>query len=206
MWTSILLDVDGTLWDTTGLVAVAWNDAVRAEGFPSGEILPSTLRGLFGKPMDEIARTLFPNADKAALDRLMARCCEYEDAILLKNQEDLCYPGVRETIPPLSRQKKLFIVSNCQCGYIEMFLRKTGLADCITDFECFGQTGKGKSENIRLVVERNHLEAPVYVGDTEGDHQAALEAGVPFVHAAYGFGTVSGCDRVIHAFSELLAL
>lgn len=83
---------------------------------------------------------------------------------------------------------KVFIVSNCQSGYIELFLKKTGLAPYVTDTECFGDTGMKKAENIRLVVARNGLQQPVYVGDTKGDEEAAHEAGVPFVHAAYGFG------------------
>jgi phosphoglycolate phosphatase len=34
------------------------------------------------------------------------------------------------------------------------------------------------------------------VGDTDWDYQAAQRAGVPFIHAAYGFGTVEGAPRL----------
>ena len=53
-------------------------------------------------------------------------------------------------------------------------------------------TGLQKWGNIKLVVERNHLRRPVYVGDTIIDSDAAEKAGVPFLHAGYGFGTVEG--------------
>ena len=100
----------------------------------------------------------------------------------------------------------MFIVSNCQSGYIELFLKKTGLAPYVTDTECFGDTGMKKAENIRLVVARNGLQQPVYVGDTKGDEEAAHAAGVPFVHAAYGFGRAVQPEAVIGTFSDLLTL
>ena len=93
----------------------------------------------------------------------------------------------------------MFIVSNCQSGYIELFLKKTGLAPYVTDTECFGDTGMKKAENIRLVVARNGLQQPVYVGDTKGD-------GVPFVHAVYGFGRAVQPEAVIETFPKLLTL
>ena len=64
----------------------------------------------------------------------------------------------------------------------------------------------GKGPNIRLVMERNHLKSPVYVGDIEGDRAASKEAGIPFCHAAYGFGAVTDPDYVIRQFSDLLTL
>ena len=73
---------------------------------------------------------------------------------------------------------------------VEQFLRKTQLEAYIKDIECFGNTGKNKGENIRLLVKRNSLKAPVYIGDTKGDCDASKEAGVPFIFASYGFGNV----------------
>ena len=105
-------------------------------------------------------------------------------------QQDICYPDVREVIKQLAKTYDLYIVSNCQCGYIEQFLRKTQLEAYIKDIECFGNTGKNKGENIRLLVKRNSLKAPVYIGDTKGDCDASKEAGVPFIFASYGFGNV----------------
>ena len=63
--------------------------------------------------------------------------------------------------------------------------------------------GSRKGENIRLVMRRNGFDHAVYIGDTVKDQEAAVLAGVPFIHAAYGFGQVSGADAVIHSLSEL---
>ena len=42
----------------------------------------------------------------------------------------------------------------------------------------------------RLLAERNALDCAVYVGDTQGDLDSASAAGIPFIFASYGFGTV----------------
>lgn len=235
----IILDVDGTLWDSTGIVAKAWTRAVRENGCPDRTIMPDMLQALFGKPMNVIADNLLPDLTPEHRQQIMKVCCVYEQRALreelptkgtsaishcqgkqnstddmtdirgVESSEEpdeacpICYPKVSQTIRELAGKLPVFIVSNCQAGYIEMFLEKTGLADCITDFECFGNNGKSKGENIRLVAERNGLKTPVYVGDTQGDCDASAEAGVAFVYAKYGFGTVEHADAVIGEFAEL---
>ena len=74
------------------------------------------------------------------------------------------------------------------------------------DTECYGNTKKEKGENISLLVQRNHFLAPVYVGDTQGDCDAAKAAGVVFIHASYGYGKVDCAAEVIPSFSGLLKL
>ena len=53
------------------------------------------------------------------------------------------------------------------------------------------------------IVRRNNLKNPVYVGDTIKDMLSSQEAGVDFIHAAYGFGEVD-CEKKINSLSELL--
>ena len=204
---SIILDVDGTIWDTTPVVAKAWNKAI-AELFP--QVPPVTadiLKGQFGKTMDVIGRNLFGVLTDADQKQLLARCCEEEQLALELNEEDIAYEGVVQTIRELAGKIPLFIVSNCQAGYIELVMKKNRIEDCITDFECFGNNGLTKDRNIKLLVERNGLKAPVYVGDTQGDFEACKLAGVPFIWAEYGFGEVK--DEVagkIMKFSEIEGL
>lgn len=203
---SIILDIDGTLWNSTPVVADAWNQAVSEHSSLQPDFTAYQLTQLFGRTLNDIADIAFPSLAEKERYALIDLCCEQEQAALSASTQDLLYPGVAETVRTLSKSCPLFIVSNCQSGYIELFLEKTGLADCITDFVCPGDTGVGKGPNIRLIMERNHLKAPIYVGDIEGDHAAATEAGIPFCHAAYGFGSVKAPDYVIQEFSELLTL
>ena len=185
---SIILDVDGTIWNTTGIVADAWNLAFD-KYFPQvPHVTADILKGQFGKPMDVIADNLFPMLSKDEKKLLMEKCCEMEQAALMENTKDIAYDGVIETIKKLSQKIPVFIVSNCQSGYIEVVMEKNGIADYIRDFECFGNTGLLKDQNIRLIIERNNLKVAAYVGDTQGDYEACKKADVPFIWAAYGFG------------------
>ena len=81
-----------------------------------------------------------------------------------------------------------------------------GLGKYIKDFLCFGQTQVPKNESIRLLMERNHLQDVVYVGDTSGDFDACQKADVPFIYASYGFGDIPDSPRQIGAIGELPAL
>ncbi len=85
-------------------------------------------------------------------------------------------------------------------------MKSLGIEDCITDFECPGYTGLPKGENCKLVMERNGFQSAVYVGDTQGDADAAALAGIPFVFCEYGFGEVEKYDYSIKKFPELLEL
>lgn len=201
----LLFDVDGTLWNTVGPIAASWNRAIRDEGLDF-TITPEILQREFGKTMAEIAADVFPGIDAARRDACMERCIAYEDAALLQVGPEVLYPAVAATARELAARLPLFIVSNCQKGYIELFLEKSGLGDCFRDHECYGNTGLGKAANVRMLCERNHLTRPYYVGDTAMDAAACAEAGVPFVHAAYGFGTVGACALRINDFAELAAL
>jgi len=202
----ILLDVDGTLWDSTEIVAQAWTRAIHDGDGGDLTVTAGMLKGQFGKTMTAIADCLLPGLLPEKRYAIMDICCQYEHRALVQDPCNICYPGVKETIRELSGYMPLFIVSNCQSGYIELFLEKTGLGPYIKDTECFGDTGKNKDENIRMLVSRNQLQSPIYVGDTQGDCDASQKAGVPFVFAAYGFGNADKMEAQIEQFSQLKEL
>lgn len=203
---NIIFDVDGTLWDTTEVVTRSWNKAILEVGGTSARVTPDILRKEFGKPVDEIADDLFYDVNEKQRYFLMNKCFEYEHEALKENMDNLLFPGVKETIEKLSEKCGLFIVSNCESGYIELFMKKSGVEKYIKDYECFGDTCKSKGENIKLVIERNNLDDAVYVGDTQGDYEAATFAGIPFVFAKYGFGSVENYDFAINNIKEILDL
>ncbi len=207
--TNFILDVDGTIWDTTEVVAKAWNRAIETDGHSKTRVDAGRLKTLFGKPMNVIAENLFTDVTPEIREKLLNDCCREEQQDLSECTKVLMYPYVKETIKKLyEKECQLFIVSNCQTGYIELVLEKNGLTEYIKDFECFGNTGKQKSENIRSICDRNglNMSETVYVGDTLGDYEAAGKAGCPFVYADYGFGRVPDTKVQISSFRELLCL
>ena len=198
----IIFDVDGTLWDSTKEVAIAWNKVLQEE-WEGHEIL--TVEGLqkeFGKPMEAIAESLFPELPEKERMELLGKMMVYENELVAVGP-CVIYDGVPETIKALSEKYPLYIVSNCQDGYIEAFLKNSGLGEYFKDFTCPAYTGRLKGENIRIIMERNGLDEAVYIGDTQGDANACKKAGVPMIFATYGFGEVEGEYPSIQSFSEL---
>jgi len=202
----IILDVDGTLWDSTGLVAEAYRRSFKKHGIDGERVSPDILKCLFGRPMDEIFDELLPDIPEETRRDAQKEAIFFEDEILLNDPCDIFFPGVIETIKDLSEKKPLFIVSNCQKGYIELVMEKGGLKDFITDFECFGNNGRTKAENLRLVIKRNALKSPLYVGDTEGDRLSCEETGIPFIFASYGFGSPFRFSERIASFKDLVRI
>ncbi|HEY5038341.1 MAG TPA: HAD-IA family hydrolase, partial [bacterium] len=107
--------------------------------------------------------------------------------------------------PRLARRYPLFIVSNCQAGYIETFIDWTGFNLLFKDFECWGNTGKSKTDNLRSLVLRNGLQKPLMVGDAEGDQKAAKDCGIPFAFVQYGFGKCQNPDYSYQSFNDLVS-
>lgn len=202
---SLIFDVDGTIWDTTPVVEKAWNAALDECGLSYAHITADILKSLFGLPMDTIIERILPNENDDVRKTFKPLCYSYEEAYVEK-ESGILYAGIGETLEALAAKFPLFIVSNCQSGYIELLLKKTGFAPFFKDFTCNGDTGLLKDENIKLIERRNGLKSPVYVGDTQGDADACAKAGVPIVYASYGFGKISSPDYTITKPKDLLKL
>lgn len=201
----LIFDVDGTIWDSTGVVADAWNKAIEEAGYEGVTVTADTLRGLFGLPMLDIMEALIPGRPLDEKEKFLDICTKYEFEFLEENGAPV-YEGLEDTLKELSKKYKLSIVSNCQCGYIELMLRKTGFDKYFKKHIAMGDTGLLKADNIKRMVEQEELKNAVYVGDIYNDYKAACEAGVAFAHAKYGFGKVDTPDYVINTPSDLLGM
>lgn len=207
MYDSIIFDLDGTLWDSTEEIAVLINKVLN-EKYPEikDKVNAQILKSLFGRPMDEIAVNVFKSISQERAINITDEIYGYQNQYLGEKGAVL-FPGLEETLDKLFGNYKLFIVSNCGEGYIQSFFKAyPHLEKYFIDFEYPGRTGKYKSDNISMVIERNYLERPVYVGDTEGDAKACKEVGIPFIYARYGFGHVEEKDYLgaIDSLGELI--
>lgn len=202
---AIIFDLDGTLWNTVdsclkviGLIKNEHSDITR-------DVTKEQIESAMGKTSEEIINIYYGYLPREKGE-------EYANEAFNKNVENLLkeggtlYPNTRETIIKLSKKYKLYIVSNCVKGYIESFLNTSGLKDYFDDYESYGNTLLSKGDNIKLVIKRNNLKNPIYVGDTKGDMEASYYAGIPFVYATYGFDKVESFDYKINDISELLDL
>lgn len=191
---AVIFDLDGTLWDSTHQILPAWNEYIAEQGY-SYEFTHENACACMGKTTPQIAEMLFPELSPEEGLKLVQGCCEAEVKSLLKTGGTL-YPALRETLTKLKEKYHVYIVSNCEDGYIQSFLTSHDFGDIVEDFECIGRTGKVKGENIKLVIARNNIDSAIYVGDTPSDYAATQIAGVPFVWASYGFGKVENVPHI----------
>lgn len=201
---SIIFDLDGTLWDASGTCAEAWNESFKQLG-NHHVVDQAFIRSVSGLRIEKVFDQYFNFIPSAKHSELL-NIYKQQEQIFMKKSGGLLFPGVKDVLTKLANTQKLFVVSNCLTGYIENFIDFTGLKNIFIDFESSGNTGLPKSENIQLIISRNHLRNPVYVGDTLWDQEAAAAANIPFIYASYGFGKAANFQHKIQRFDELLSL
>lgn len=198
----ILFDLDGTLWDSSANVIAAWNECIAKNSGLGLTFTQAQMKSFMGKTLEDIADLMFPMLAKEERLHLIRLCMDAEQEYL-KGHPSQYFPYEREILEQLHKEYFLAVVSNCQDGYIQLFLSQCGFGELFSDFECAGRTGRDKGDNIKLVIQRNALDSCIYVGDTVLDGEAARKAGIPFVHAGYGFGSPAVFDAQITDFRQL---
>jgi phosphoglycolate phosphatase len=201
---SIIFDLDGTLWDTCPACAIAWNNVCARNGIQYRSITADDVRAVTGKPHLTCIRETFVGLSEDLIQLIFTETIDEDNRIVSEKGGEL-YPGVREELHRLASRYPLYIVSNCQAGYIETFMDYTGFHPHFKDFECWGNTGKPKTDNLRNLILRNELKKPLMVGDAEGDQKAARDCGVPFAFVEYGFGKCQNSDYSYSSFKDFLS-
>ena len=200
---ALIFDIDGTLWDSRQIVADGYNHYLRGIGRPDLQVDAEFLKTVFGKTMVEIADIMLDSIPKPERYDVLQGCMDTEHEFLHKDPCNIAFDGVVQTLQILSKDYRLFIVSNAQCGYPELMMDKLGIRHLFEGWLCFGDTGAPKGDTIRILMERHHVTDAVYIGDTQGDLEASRAAGVPFIFCAYGFGQPESWDARIGDIREL---
>lgn len=196
---SIIFDLDGTLWTACRASAIGWTNGLKSLGVDR-TVTTEEIESVTGKPFKGCLEAVLSDVDMP-IETLVEVLNEHEIQAV-KDVGGEIYEGVLDLIPELGKTHKLFIVSNCQEWYLNLFFEKSGLKGSFSDWDCHGRLKRSKADNIIDVVKRNNLRKPVYVGDTVIDQEASKNAGVDFIHARYGFGDI-GAPKSIDSFKEL---
>lgn len=199
---AIIFDLDGTLWDSRIGVRIAWNETFEKYSGIKNRYTDEDIGSVMGLTMKDISHALFSNfGDK---ENMVAKEAYEHENFYLSKHPSILFEGIEETLRILSEKYELYIVSNCQSGYIEAFYSSMKLDKYFKDQQCYGDNSLPKGENITLIMKRNNVDKAIYVGDTLGDEKATRMAGIPFVYASYGFGQAEKPDGNIKSFSELI--
>ena len=197
-----MFDLDGTLWDTMPACAVSWNNCIKKLGLDFREITDDDVRRVTGKSHHDCIEITFSGLTQDKIDALIEMTAA-EDMATIERLGGEIYPGVKRGLAKLAERYRLFIVSNCQSGYIETFFKCSGLGKYFQDFECFGNTVQPKGKNLAKLIERNDLQSPAMVGDAIGDEVAARECEIPYFFVTYGFGESENPELSFDSFREL---
>lgn len=175
---AVIFDLDGVLWDSIAEVQEVYQKSL--------DIPEATLKKFMGKQFTHLAKSLGISPNTLASIQVK------EIAYLMDKPGDI-YEGVIDVLDSLKASgRELFIVSNCQKGYINTFLENYGLSTYFTEWRYDDRSSDTpKATNIRQLAEKYSLRRAVYIGDTEEDFIAADQAGVDFIAADYGFGVIS---------------
>ena len=197
----IIFDLDGTLWDVADVTYMSANQVSQKYGL--NPVTKKAVLDSFGLPKEGSAKNFFP-------DLPLNISLPYTEEIISANIDNLfklggkLYPGVIETLNALNEDYGLFIVTNSPFRrYAESFIVSTKTAGCFKEYYSAGELGLTKARAIRKIVTDFSLEKAVYVGDTETDRVSSKEAGVDFIYADYGFGTVADAQFYISEIGEL---
>lgn len=206
---SIGFDLDGTLWDFAPRYADFFAEAVRGMEGVHQPTVPEVF-AVTGLPAIAYVENLFPELKDAdtSVKLSIFRRAERNGCDAILREGGILYDGLEEMLQKLSARYALFIASNCEPTYLNNFLTYYGFRHYFTDVICqdltIGETTKG--QNIRTVMRRNGFRHTVFVGDAQSDADAAAEAGVPFIWASYGYGSVPTAKYRIGKPLELVSL
>lgn len=193
--------MDGTIWDNVNTYVLAWNDALKKLGH-SVQVTRESLMGLMGKEALQIIIILIPDVPAQQQDLLFDEVIvQYQK--LVPTMKPIIYPGVIDGLKRLHSKYKLLLLSNCEEGGLVNLMNYTNTTDLFLDYMEHGQNNMPKNHNLKLLKERNSLEYPVYIGDTDGDSSETRLAGLSFVFVTYGFGNTENYDIKFDTFEEL---
>ncbi|HCF93321.1 MAG TPA: HAD family hydrolase [Clostridiales bacterium] len=203
MYDAIVFDLDGTLWDASKSSTIGWNNGLKSLNIDRS-ITVDDMKSVTGKPIQECLRILFPR-ELSRHPSLLTVLSQYEEDSI-KNSGGELFDQLHGTIQYLSKKVDLFLVSNCQQWYLEVFLASSGLQQHFKGINCNGISNKSKYEMLVQFKENYQFRNPLYVGDTEGDEMSAKKAGYAFAFARYGFGQAKEPDISIKSFADLMAV
>lgn len=134
MLNAIIFDLDGTMWDATGCASAIWNRVFSKHDEVTREMTKEKAEQLMGKTMEEIGQMLFPDLAEEVRRGIVDEFGLEEVEYLTENGAVL-YDGLEETLIKLKQEYELYIVSNCQDGYVPAFLHAHKLGQYFKDIE-----------------------------------------------------------------------
>ncbi len=185
----VIFDLDGTLLDTIEDLKNAVNHALKSMNMPERSL--EEVRAFVGNGVKNLVHRSVPEGtDPGTEEETLAIFREY---YLAHCEDNTCpYPGILLLLRELKAAGlKTAIVSNKNDAAVKKLSRQYfgELIDiAIGENEAAGVAKKPAPDTIFQAMEAlGERESCVYIGDSEVDHETALNAGVPLILVSWGF-------------------
>jgi phosphoglycolate phosphatase len=181
----IIFDWDGTLMDSTRLIASCLQNACRDIGLAVPEFVDA--RFVIGLGLTETVRYVAPEADPDEARRLVER---YRHHFLAREHEGTLYAGVPEMLADLhGKGRRLAVATGKARRGLERALDTTGLRQWFETTRCADEgLAKPHPDMVHVILDCTGVQAAdaLLVGDTIHDLDLAANAGVDAVAVNYG--------------------
>ena len=135
---NIIFDIDGTLVNTEKFTVKAFERVLKQlkdEGLLLVNIDEKDILKYIGYTIDQIWENLLKTHDKIVINKAIKYLDKHEQDVL-NDTKEIFFDGVFEVLKYLkSKNKKLFLLSNCNIHYMELILEK-GLKEYIDYPHC----------------------------------------------------------------------
>jgi len=206
-----VFDLDGTIIDSSGDIAVAANRTLASFGYL--HMQKEAIKDNIGWGVNMLLEKLMPGIEGLDLDEARKRFLAfYGERLTLETR---LYPGVPETLLSLRKKgKKMAILTNKPEALSRKIIKAFSLCDFffnITGGDTFAERKPHPAPLLRIMEEAVAAPAEtVFVGDSPIDCRTGSAAGVLTVGVSYGFRPVeelktNDCDIIISKFECLRA-
>lgn len=206
MRNEIIFDIDWTLWNASSSTEIWWNKWFKKLWIDK-KVTAKQIQDVSWKPFKECIEILFPWL-LIKYPNLM-EVLDKEEINSIKESWWVFYDFVISWIKKLSKNSKIFLISNCLDWYLDLFLEKSWLRDYIVDYDCNGMSWLKKPKMIENMINKHSLKNVYYVGDTVWDQESANIAWAKFIFVSYWFWEAlrnplnfSSFDKLVNFFEK----
>ena len=195
---NIVFDLDGTLWQTRDSYIYAYKKLCEKYHKTPLNGFDEVLKYM-GVKVDVLLKDLFPEIiDQRELIR---EALLFSIEFIKKNPHDCCFNNVNNVLKELSKEYKLYIISNCLKEYVETFLEISNTKEYISSFYTI-ELGEKKDHLKKITNE--YCEKTVFIGDDVEDYnQIDNHEIINFVFASYGYKNCNTYDYKINDLNDL---